>query len=140
MPSVRPCWSLILLKLQNSIMGVFQCIFHKISEHVFYRTAMNWYFRTKKARCKYWSSIALFESGITSEETKVQIFKFLLKVFVRYHFGRLCLKKAFDLEKVTNIQLLSKEKENNFFGKTQRCSAKMLPWEVTTLRFSPVIW
>ena len=72
--SGHPCWSPILLKLQNSIAGVFQCIFNKISEHVFYRTTMNWYFGTKKGRCKYWSSIVLFESGITSEETKVQIF------------------------------------------------------------------
>ena len=71
--SVRPCWNPILVKLQNSIAGVFQCIFNKISEHVFYRTTMNWYFGTKKGRCKYWSSIVLFESGITSEETKVQI-------------------------------------------------------------------
>ena len=87
--SVRPCWSPILLKLQNSIAGVFQCIFNKISEHVFYRTTMNWYFGTKKGRCKYWSSIVLFESGITSEETKVQIFKFLLQVLsVRHHFRR----------------------------------------------------
>ena len=71
--SVRPCWSPILLKLQNSdISGVFQCIFKKISEHVFYRTTMNCYFGTKKGRCKYWS-IVLFESGITSEKTKVQI-------------------------------------------------------------------
>ena len=101
--SIRPCWSPMFLKLQNSIVGVFQCIFNKISEHVFYRTTMNWYFGTKKGRCKYWSSIVLFESGITSEETKVQIFKFLLKVSVRYHFGGLCLKKAIDLEKVTKI-------------------------------------
>ena len=72
--SVRPCWSPILLKLQNSIAGVFQCIFNKISEHVFYRTTVNWYFGTKKGGCKYWSSIVLFESGITSEESKVQIF------------------------------------------------------------------
>ena len=79
---------------------------------------MNWYFQTKKGRCKYWSSIVLFESGITSEETKVQIFKFLLKVSVRYHFGGLCLKNAIDLEKVTKIELLSKKKENSFFGET----------------------
>ena len=72
--SVRPCWSPILLKLQNSIAGVFQCIFNKISEHVFYKTKMKCYFGTKKGRCKYWSSVVLFESGITSEKTKVQIF------------------------------------------------------------------
>ena len=102
--SVRPCWIPILLKFQNSIAGVFQCIFNKISEHVFYRTTMNWYFGTKKGRCKYWSSIALFESGITSEETKVQIFKFLLQVSVGCHFrGMNVLKNVFDLEKATKI-------------------------------------
>ena len=91
--SGRPCCSLILLKLQNSIVGVFQCIFNKISEYIFYRTTMNWYFGTKKGRCKYWSSIVLFESGITSEETKVQIFKFLLQVSVRYHFQGVMFKE-----------------------------------------------
>ena len=101
--SVRPCWSPILLKLQNSIAGVFQCIFNKISEHVFYRTTMNWYFGTKKGRCKYWSSIVLFESGITSEKTKVQIFKFLLQDSLGIIFGGLCLKNAFDQEKATKI-------------------------------------
>ena len=35
---------------------------------------MNWYFGTKKGKPKYWSSIILFESGITTEETKVQNF------------------------------------------------------------------
>ena len=55
--SVRPCWSPILLKLQSSITGVLQCILNKISEHDFY-------FKTKKGRCKYWSSVVLFESGI----------------------------------------------------------------------------
>ena len=91
--SVRPCWSPILLKLQNSIAGVFKCIFNKISGHVLYKTTMNWYFGTKKERCKYWLSIVLFESGITSEETKVQIFKFLLQVSVRYHFRGVMFKE-----------------------------------------------
>ena len=89
--TVRPCWTSILLKLQ--IARVFQCIFNKISEYIFYRTTMNWYFGTKKGRCKYWSSIVLFESGITSEETKVQIFKFLLQVSVRYHFQGVMFKE-----------------------------------------------
>ena len=79
--SVRSCWSPILLKLQNSIAGVFQCIFKKISKHVFFRTTINCYFGTKKVRFKYWSSIVLFESGITSEKSKVQIFYFLLSSF-----------------------------------------------------------
>ena len=51
--SVQPCWSPILLKLQNSIVAVFQCVLRKISEQVFYRTTMNCYFGTKKERCKY---------------------------------------------------------------------------------------
>ena len=92
--SVRTCWSPILPKLQNAIAGIFQCIFKKISEHVFYRTTMNCYFGTKKGRCKYWSSIVLFESGITSEETKVQIFKFLLQVSVRRHFRGVMFKEC----------------------------------------------
>ena len=92
--SVRACWSPILLKLQNSIAGVFQCIFNKISEHACYRTTMNWYFGAKKRRCKYWSTIVLFESGVTSEETKVQIFYFLLKFSVRYHFRGFMFKDS----------------------------------------------
>ena len=52
--SVLPCWCPILLKLQNSIAGVFQCVFKGISEHVFYRTTMNRYFRTKTGRCNYY--------------------------------------------------------------------------------------
>ena len=59
--SVRPCWSPILLKLHNSIAGVFHCIFKKISEHVFYRTTMNGHSGTRKVRRKYWSLIVLFE-------------------------------------------------------------------------------
>ena len=64
---------------------------------------MNYYFGTKKGRCKYWSSFVLFESGITSEKTKVQIFCFLLQVSFRHLFRGLCLKNAFDQEKSTKI-------------------------------------
>ena len=60
-------------------------------------------FGTKKGRCKYWSSVVLFESGITSEKTKVQIFKFLLQDSLGIIFGGLCLKNAFDQEKATKI-------------------------------------
>ena len=48
------------------------------------------YFETKNGRCKYWSSIVLLESGITSEKAKFRFcrkkngvsfaFKFLLEV------------------------------------------------------------
>ena len=91
--SVRPSWSPTLLKFQNPIAGVFQCFFNKISEHDLCRTTIDWYFGTKKGSCKYWSSIVLFESGITSEETKVQIFFFLLQVSVRYYFQGVMFKE-----------------------------------------------
>ena len=74
--SVRPCWSPILLNLQNSIEGVFQCIFNKLSEHVFYRTSVTRTLELKKEGVNIGHllfGILLFESGITPEETKVQI-------------------------------------------------------------------
>ena len=124
--SVRPCWSTILLKLQNSIAGVFKCIFNKISGHVLYKTTMNWYFGTKKERCKYWLSIVLFESGITSEETKVQIFKFLLQVSVRCHFRGVMFKECLWPRKSNkNIAFVGKERFFFFFekprGVLQKC-------------------
>ena len=126
--SVRPCWSPILLKLQNSIAGVFQCIFNKISEHVFYRTTMNWYFGTKKGRCKYWSSIVLFESGITSEETKVQIFKFLLQVSVRYHFrGVMFKERLWPRKSNKNLAFVGKERKY-FFWRNQELFCKNVSW------------
>ena len=54
---------------------------------------MNCYFETKKGRCKYCLSIVLFEPGITSEKTKVQIFKFLLQVSLRFHFRGVMFKE-----------------------------------------------
>ena len=118
--SVRSCWSPILLKLQNSIAGVFQCIFNKISEHVFYRTTMNWYFGTKKGRCKYWSSIVLFESGITSEKTKVQIFKFLSQVSLKYHFSGAIFKEClWPRKSKKDIAFVGKERK--FFLEKPRC-------------------
>ena len=120
--SVRPCWSPILLKLQNSIAGVFQCLFNKISEHVFYRTTMNWYFGTKKGRCKYWSSIVLFQSGSTSKKIKVQIFKFLLQVSFRYHFRGVMFKERFWPRKSKKNIVLSEKKERLFFWELKSCS------------------
>ena len=119
--SVRPCWSPILLKLQNSdISGVFQCIFKKISEHVFYRTTMNCYFGTKKGRCKYCSSIVLFESGITSEKTKVQIFKFLSQVSLKYHFSGAIFKEClWPRKSKKDIAFVGKERK--FFLEKPRC-------------------
>ena len=125
--SVCPCWSPILLKLQNSIAGVFQCIFNKISEHVFYRTTMNWYFGTKKGRCKYWSSIVLFQSGSTSKKIKVQIFKFLLQVSFRYHFREVMFKERLWPRKSNkNIAFVGKERKEFFSfekprGVLQKC-------------------
>ena len=128
--SVCSCWSPIFLKFQNSIAGVFQCIFKKISEHVFYGTTMNWFFGTKKGRCKYWSSIVLFESGIISEKTKVQILKFLLQVSFRYHFRGVRFKERFwprkSKKKKKKKFLLEKKERKLFYGETKRCSKKML--------------
>ena len=120
--SVCPCWTPILLKLQNSIARVFQCIFNKISEHVFYRTTMNWYFGTKKGRCKYWSSIVLFQSGSTSKKIKVQIFKFLLQVSFRYHFRGVMFKERFWPRKSKKNIVLSEKKERLFFWELKSCS------------------
>ena len=117
--SVRPCWTPILLKLQNSIAGVFQCIFNKISEHVFYRTTMNWYFGTKKGRCKYWSSIVLFQSGSTSKKIKVQIFKFLLQVSFRYHFRGVMFKERFWPRKSKKKYSFVGKERKAFFLRTQ---------------------
>ena len=117
--SVRPCWTPILLKLQNSIAGVFQCIFNKISEHIFYRTTMNWYFGTKKGRCKYWSSIVLFQSGSTSKKIKVQIFKFLLQVSFRYHFRGVMFKERFWPRKSKKIYSFVGKERKAFFLRTQ---------------------
>ena len=123
--SVCPCWSPILLRLQNSIAGVFQCIFNKISEHVFYRTSslLNWYFGTKKWRWKYWSSIVLFESGITSEKTKVQIFKFLLKVSFGHHFWGIMFKEHLWPRK-NNKNIAFVAKERYFIWKNQAVFCK----------------
>ena len=124
---VRPCWSPILLKLQNSIAGVFLCIFKKISEHVFYRTTMNCYFGTKKGRCKYCSSIVLFETGITSEKTKVQIFWFLLQISFRYHFrGAMFKERLWPRKSNKNIAFVGKERKEFFSfekprGVLQKC-------------------
>ena len=127
--SVRPYWSPIVLKLQNFIAGVFQCIFNKISEHVFNRTTMNWYFETKKGRCKHWSSIVLFESGITSEETKVQIFKFLLQVSVRYHFrGVMFKERLWPRKSNTNIVFVGKERKY-FYLRNQEVLCKNHSWK-----------
>ena len=115
--SVRPCWTSILLKLQ--IAGVFQCIFNKISEYIFYRTTMNWYFGTKKGRCKYWSSIVLFQSGSTSKKIKVQIFKFLLQVSFRYHFRGVMFKERFWPRKSKKKYSFVGKERKAFFLRTQ---------------------
>ena len=110
--SVRPCWSPILVKLKNSFAGVFLWIFMKISEHVLYRTTANCYLRTKKGRCKYWSSIVLFEPGITSENTKFGFFLFLLEVSFRYHFRRFMFKEHLRPRKSNkNIAFVGKERK-----------------------------
>ena len=126
--SVCPCWSPILLRLQNSIAGVFQCVFNKISEHIFYRTTMNWYFGTKQWRCKYWSSIVLFERGIASEKTRVQIFKFLLQVFnflilnfFVFNFCFLFKECLWPRKSNKNIAFVAKERKYFFLEKPSVC-------------------
>ena len=74
--SVRPCWTSILLKLQNSITGVFQCIFNKSSEHVFYRTTMNWYFGTKGVNSGH--QLFCLSQELLQKIPKLRFFKFLL--------------------------------------------------------------
>ena len=116
--SVRPCWSPILLKLQNSIAGVFQI---KL-QNTFYN------FGAKNGRCKYWSSIVLLESGITSEETKIQIFKFLLKVSVRYHFrGVMFKERLWPRKSNKNLAFVGKERKY-FFWRNQELFCKNVSW------------
>ena len=124
--SVRPCWSPILPKFQNSIAGVFQCIFKKISEHVIYRTTINCYFATKKVRFKYCSSIVLFESEITSDQSSdfLLFVKFLLGII----FVGLCLKNAFDQESNENIAFVRKERKEIFFCRNQEVLCKNVSW------------
>ena len=118
--SVHPCWSPILRRLQNCIAGLFQCIFNKISEHVFYRTTMNWYFGIKKGRCKYWPSIVLFDSGITLEKTKVQIFSFCYKFLSDIIFGGIMFKEHLGPRKSNkNIAFVGKERKKSFFWRIQ---------------------
>ena len=126
--SVSPCWNHILLKLQNSIASVFQCIFHKIWENVFYRTTMNWYFRNKKGRCKYWSLIVLIESGITLEETKVQIFKFFLQVSFRCHFWGVMFKERLWPRKSNRKLALFGKERKYFFSRNQEVFCKNVSW------------
>ena len=122
-----PCWSLILVKLQNCISDVFQRIFRKISELLFYRTTANCYFRTKKGRCKYWSPIVRVRNFF--RKGKVQIFlerkkgvtfafKFLLEVSFCINFGDLCLKNTFDQEKtMIRCSQIIKSNKVKFFNK-----------------------
>ena len=116
--SVRPCWSPILLKLQNSIAGVFQCIFNKISEHVFYRTTMNWYFETKKERCKYWSSIVLFQSGFFNF-----CYKFLLGITFR---GVVFKERPWPRKSNKNLAFVGKERK--YFFEKPRGFCKNVSW------------
>ena len=121
--SVRPCWSPILLKLQNSIAGVFQCIFNKISEHVFYRTTMNWYFGNKKGRCKYWSSIVLFESGIKqSSYFLIFVTSFCSVSFLGGYFKE-CL-----WPRKSNKNIAFAGKERNFFLRNQEVFCINVSW------------
>ena len=111
--SVRPCWSPILLKLQNSIAGVSQCIFKKILEHVFYITTMNCYFGTKKKRCKYWSSIVFFwVKNYFRKDQNSYFLNFLLQVSFRYHFQGVMFKERFWPRKSNkNIAFVGKERK-----------------------------
>ena len=125
--SVRPCWSPILLREQNSIAGVFQCIFNKISEQVFYITTVNWYIGTKKWRCKYWSSIVCLSEELLQKRQKFRSFNFFyIKVSFLHHFWGLCLKNAVDQEKQQKYSFCWKRMKIIFFGETKWCSTKML--------------
>ena len=67
---------------------------------------------------------------LLQKRPKFRFLNFCYKFLLGIIFGGLCLKNAFDLEKATKIYLLSEKKENNFFGETKRCSAKMLVGKV----------
>ena len=115
--SVRP-W-----KLQNSMADIFQFIFKKISEHVFYRTTVNCYFGTKGVNIAH--QLFCLSHELLQIRPKLKCSKFFYKFLLGIIFGGLCLKNAFDQEKVTQI-----------WGETKRCSAKMLvgkvvPWVIT---------
>ena len=121
--SVCPCWSPILLKLQNSIGGVFQCIFNKISEDVFYKTTMNWYFGTKKGRCKYWSSIVLFESGIKQSSYFLIFVTSFCSVSLSGGYFKECL---WPRKSSKNIAFVGKERD--FFLRNQEVFCINVSW------------
>ena len=83
------------------------------------------YFGTKKERCKYWSSIVLLESGITSEKAKFRFFrkkkglsfafKFWLEVSLRYQFRGFMFK-----------ELLWSRKNNKMFSNNKTKLNKVL--------------
>ena len=117
MNSVNP-W-----KWQNSMADIFQCIFEKISEHVFCRTTVNCYFGTKGVNIAH--QLFCLSHELLQIRPKLKCSKFFYKFLLGIIFGGLCLKNAFDQEKVTQI-----------WGETKRCSAKMLvgkvvPWVIT---------
>ena len=78
-------------------------------------------------------NIILFQSGITSENTKVQIFKFLLQVSFSYLFRGVMFKEHLWPRKSNkNIAFVGKERKEIFFGETKRCSAKILVGSCST--------
>ena len=93
-------------------------------ERFLYRTTINCYFGTKKGRCKYWSSIVLFQSGITSKKIKVQIFKFLLQVPFRYHFRGVMFEERFYINKNIVIVFVGKERKEFFFENSRAVLSK----------------
>ena len=118
--SVRPCWSPILLKFQNSIAGIFQCIFNKISGHVFYRKQWTGTLEIKKEDVNIGHQLFCLSQELLQKRPKFRFFNFCYKfplgiIFGGYHFFKHNLKNIFDQEKATKIQFLSEKKENNLF-------------------------
>ena len=121
--SVSSCWNHFLLKLQNSIAGVYQCTLKKLSEHVFYEAIINCYFGTKKGRCKYWSSIVLFESEIKqSSYFLIFVTSFCSVSFLGGYFKE-CL-----WPRKSNKNIAFAGKERNFFLRNQEVFCINVSW------------
>ena len=123
--SVHPCCSPILLRLQNSIAGLFQCNFNKISEH-FLQTTMNWYFGTKKEGVNIGHQLFFLSQELLQKRPKFRFFKFLLKVSFRHHFQGLMFKeRPWPRKSNKNVAFVGKEKKF-FFWRNQVVFCKIV--------------
>ena len=123
--SVRSCWSPILLKLQNSIVVVFRCIFNKISEHVFYRTTINWYFGTKKG-VNIGHQLFCLGQELLQKRPKFRFFSFCYKFQLGITFGGVAFKEClWPRKNNTNLAFVERERKYSFFeklrGVLQKC-------------------